>query len=159
LALFVFNLEAAWKSGSSIFLMPVSRARLVDSERRFRGSLLGVRGDTIGWCGVYFRIKVVIAVIAGITLYSAGRSQESMTGFRSGLNYLGRISTVSFSSLSFRLACHQCQLSYHRQQPLRSSALAGAGYSGKYRRCSCACVCGDADFKLAARLKPSSKET
>jgi len=117
LALFVFNLESSMEKWILYFFhMPVFGALAWWTlERRIPApAFWAYAAMLLAGVAFYFRIKVLIAVIAGITLYCAGRSQgiHEWIPFRP-LRYLGRISYSLFlihypsgwliSSLGYRI--------------------------------------------------------
>jgi peptidoglycan/LPS O-acetylase OafA/YrhL len=100
LALFVFNLESSMEKWIIYFFhMPVFGALAWWTlERRIPAAAFwAYAAMLLAGVAFHFRIKVVIAVIAGITLYRAGRSQgiHEWLSFRP-LRYLGRISYSLF---------------------------------------------------------------
>lgn len=100
LALFVFNLESSMEKWIIYFFhMPVFGALAWWTlERRIPGAVFwGYAAMLLAGVAFQFRIKVVIAVIAGVTLYRAGQSHgiHEWLRFRP-LRYLGSISYSLF---------------------------------------------------------------
>lgn len=100
LALFVFNLDSSMEKWIIYFFhMPVFGALAWWTlERRIPAAAFWTYAAMLlAGVAIYFRIKVVIAVITGVTLYRAGRSQGIYEWLSvRPLHYLGRISYSLF---------------------------------------------------------------
>ena len=100
LALFVFNLDSSMEKWIIYFFhMPVFGALAWWTlERRIPAAAFwAYAAMLLAGVAFYFRIKVVIAVITGVTLYRAGRSQGIYEWLSvRPLHYLGRISYSLF---------------------------------------------------------------
>lgn len=100
LALFVFNLDSSMEKWIIYFFhMPVFGALAWWTlERRVPAAAFwAYAAMLLAGVAFYFRIKVVIAVITGVTLYRAGRSQGIYEWLSvRPLHYLGRISYSLF---------------------------------------------------------------